>query len=1723
MIKRILFVCILLYSTGILWSQSYKDCYFIADSGDDVYKFNKHTGTVSLIGSLTSSGVEAGTLNLDGDSMFAFDNSMLGYIELSGTSAGKFNKINDLSSSTIQGAGGTVTVTDIDAMTMGIDGILWAVTSDEHLIRVKPGNGNVVNDFFGSGADYLAIQVPAKLYSSTAGSWFVDALAMDPTSNEVYALINSGSSVPRNHIFRLNTSTGVAEFIGNAGVGDIEGLGFDKRGVLYGTTGTGAPIASNKNSIFSIDKSSGQATKLYSLSGYGGDYEACDCITGRRNHISVTTFHDADQDGSQDMDEAAYRSTDVELWIDADANGVVSVGDILDTTITTSSKDGTNDLYLLYENSIDYVFRCAVSQFPSGSQITTSSSYSFSFNDDENSLSFNFGVYSGSNTMGVVLFNDLDQDEVFDDGTEIPTSSIDVILYEDQDCNGVYNAGSDLQISTATTDIDGEVEFIVDFTKSYSRGSFQRAVSKSAGDASEASSSVTTNGTNLVLGQDIVGLHFENIDVPQNAVIDSAIIRLEADASGSEINIVSVDINNVDDAAEFSSSELLSTRTLTGNEMDWSMAYWRNNFTYPSISFDPLLEHVVSRNGWERGNSVAFIIDEEHSGLASSPDYRTANSFDAGSSPQLVVHYSLLSANSCFLVGVDEESLPVGAALTGDNYQAVSFSSGGTTADVEIGHYTPPGAVNVIRGQLFQDLDGDNLKDADEIAASGELVKIYRDLGCDGELDSDDALFSQVSTNSDGEYELETPFTTNSRTQTVTFKVTHSQDDVEEDPSAGTIVRGGTILNLSAQGTGLRFDDFEIPEGATINSAKLKFKAQSNRTSATSLDVFIENEAYSNRYLTSTNHVSLRDYSSNSISWKNVESWFTNEYYYSPDLATLVESVINSSSYTWTSGNALSIYLENGTGERTAYSYDRDANEAPSLEVSYLGNVCYLATYPSMIDESFTSTARDTVPIVFSSGGVNEEVDKVYTFDAAAFNAVKAKVFYDANNNGLKESGEVYLDGFEMALYEDDDCNEAIGRLESLLENQLMSNAEVNFDREYEGYVNKSFTQQISSSTNDADVSSSTMVSGSVLDFVQQGAGLRFTNVTIPQGAKINSAKVYFTSQAIDIGRFSVFIYGNLESSPLAFSSGDNLENLSKTDASVFWVARKDWSPDIEYSSADISVIIQELVDQGTWSSGNSIKVLFLDGQGERDAYSFDGSSGKAPRLMISWRDGNAAECYNVSPDLSSAPNASISTSSVLGASFSSGNSEQELEFGIVLDDWDADGIPNLYDIDSDNDGILDVIELCGIGATTFSCLTLGQSPFQDHDADGILNYKDANFCTLNGAGVCATMDADGDGWINSLDLDADNDGIPDLIEAQTTIGLLSLVGNDFDEDGLDDRFDGDCTATPPCNSIGNQLSPLDFESDNTPDYLDLDSDDDGSSDWTESMDANADGKALDDLRTFMANYISNGGSATDYPDVARLDQNADGVEDWIGDDDADGVPNYLDSDHSSFYHDANENGLVDLFDPEENGTVVVLPNTDGLNDKDFRDDGTNGVPLPVTWVNVSKKCLGGNRVLVTWKVAQEVNVKDYRIEFSTDLISWKTLSVTEVGQSSVLEKTYKKNISLPEEQNNFIRIVETDLLGGSSFSKVITVDCGIESSNGKTFAVPNPAKDKFKVVGLSLKGKRVKVYDSSGQLVEVEHSDSDNTLVIKDPNPGLYVVVLSWGNDMEMLKVIVQ
>ncbi len=249
--------------------------------------------------------------------------------------------------------------------------------------------------------------------------------------------------------------------------------------------------------------------------------------------------------------------------------------------------------------------------------------------------------------------------------------------------------------------------------------------------------------------------------------------------------------------------------------------------------------------------------------------------------------------------------------------------------------------------------------------------------------------------------------------------------------------------------------------------------------------------------------------------------------------------------------------------------------------------------------------------------------------------------------------------------------------------------------------------------------------------------------------------------------------------------------------------------------------------------------------------------------------------------------------------------------------DTDGDGVPDMTDLDDDNDGILDMDE--------------------DPNLDG-----DDNPLT-------DPLDSDGDGIPNHLDIDSDDDGIPDNVEAQTTDGYIAP--NDDDEATYAEN-NGLNSAYP------DGITPNNHDGEDTPDYIDLDSDNDSVPDNNEGNDFNfdglpdqqylgtdADGDGLDD--GYEGSDINDGFDVNDEIDDPANDlPDTDGTEDVNYrdiDDDGDGIDTPdedANGDGDPTNDDTDTDGTPDYLDPTDDTPVfdievnqMVTPNNDGKND----------------------------------------------------------------------------------------------------------------------------------------------------------------------------------------------
>ncbi|MFN0202180.1 MAG: T9SS type A sorting domain-containing protein, partial [Bacteroidia bacterium] len=278
----------------------------------------------------------------------------------------------------------------------------------------------------------------------------------------------------------------------------------------------------------------------------------------------------------------------------------------------------------------------------------------------------------------------------------------------------------------------------------------------------------------------------------------------------------------------------------------------------------------------------------------------------------------------------------------------------------------------------------------------------------------------------------------------------------------------------------------------------------------------------------------------------------------------------------------------------------------------------------------------------------------------------------------------------------------------------------------------------------------------------------------------------------------------------------------------------------------------------------------------------------------------------------------------------------------VTCSNHDNDNLVDILDMDDDNDGIQDVIEMAGLGSTQF---INGIDPLADDDKDGTMNYLDTDsmgFVDVNGDGVNDRYDADGDGIINMLDLDADNDGIQDIVEARAVDanfdGMADAIYLDANQNGIAETYEG-------ANTLATHL--LDLDQDGIINSLDLDADNDGILDLVElqQTDVNHDGR-IDNSTDLNTNGWAD--AVEGQASIVRTgaDINNDGRADSYisGDTDSDVVANFLDI-------DADADGIVDLIESQASGSNplspylgLILPLGVDLNQNGIDDafEGTN-------------------------------------------------------------------------------------------------------------------------------------------------------------------------------------
>ncbi|HMT06866.1 MAG TPA: SdrD B-like domain-containing protein [Pyrinomonadaceae bacterium] len=255
------------------------------------------------------------------------------------------------------------------------------------------------------------------------------------------------------------------------------------------------------------------------------------------------------------------------------------------------------------------------------------------------------------------------------------------------------------------------------------------------------------------------------------------------------------------------------------------------------------------------------------------------------------------------------------------------------------------------------------------------------------------------------------------------------------------------------------------------------------------------------------------------------------------------------------------------------------------------------------------------------------------------------RIWRDSNGNGVQDPGELPVANATVTLWGDTDGNGTvdaqIGTTTTNANGHYIFGGANNTNMlNYScGTTTGSVDVRVDSSSDDAEqATTGGAVTLNSIDFFNEdnggggtaynNVGVRFNNITIPQGATITSAYIQFTannSGTVSAGNPTYTIQGqNVDNAATFATTANNISGRT-------WLSGQDvsWSPGAwtqdqttNTSTPSLTNIVQAIVNRGGWASGNSMAFRVTGSSTNalyREAESWDGGAAAAPRLVVTY------------------------------------------------------------------------------------------------------------------------------------------------------------------------------------------------------------------------------------------------------------------------------------------------------------------------------------------------------------------------------------------------------------------------------------------------------------------------------------------------------------------------
>lgn len=481
---------------------------------------------------------------------------------------------------------------------------------------------------------------------------------------------------------------------------------------------------------------------------------------------------------------------------------------------------------------------------------------------------------------------------------------------------------------------------------------------------------------------------------------------------------------------------------------------------------------------------------------------------------------------------------------------------------------------------------------------------------------------------------------------TVTFQVAASGDDVNEDgawfDSGGASIWLGTGATPTASYTGLRFTGVTIPRGATILSSQLEVNTASTQWTSVQADVSAEAVGNSAPFA-ATSRPSQRSLLSSPMVHTSDVQWAAGTWYsfsvigghpgHDPGIAPLIQAVVNQA--TWNPGNALSLVVR-GTGGAWGRKFTRSVEAGPStaprLVVAYAGGQVSGSTL-SINDVSVTEgtggtttanfsvtlapASTQTVTVDYATVGGTATPGSDYTAASATLTFPAGMTTRTVSVSIATDSAAEPTETFTVVLSNPTSATIGDGTGVGTITDDDSGTITVTFS--------------VTGGANDVNEDGTSLAVESASVWLGNGAsaasfaGLRFVGISIPRGATIVSASLEVNAATTQWIPIALELRAEAGGNSAAFSATSRPSQRALVAPLVTHSSNVQWVVNTWYGLDDIATVLQAVVNQASWTSGNALSLIVRGtggAWGRKFAQSVEGNPALAPRLIVTYSGG---------------------------------------------------------------------------------------------------------------------------------------------------------------------------------------------------------------------------------------------------------------------------------------------------------------------------------------------------------------------------------------------------------------------------------------------------------------------------------------------------------------------